>query len=988
MLDSLHLHLKTDRRPDGTKVAAVEKIEYINREGKYKDIDDKRMQDHDIFQCAIFASKAPKHHIERDQLLYDSPYGKIKETADGKIMVTKNASVETTAIALTVAAYIYGNEKLSLIGDRRFRGKVAVAGGEIGLPLHFQDESVNKIYQTTLGEYQDERTKCNTHFLAGNQERNKRDQTETSIPLPYPKPDSGKALTTREQLRVPVLPQRNMEIRKTTRAALLLHDAQGIHMDARGTERSDTVRRNFPRNGAERELDKFDIKAGANNRPRWNLGIERKKNAEETAKRILIQLEKAQDRTFAYSHIQYINREAAFQKRGGCIGKGHFLPKWAEDDPKRFFEKADIYERANGERYKEIEFALPNELPFEAQREIVETFIQQILPNHYYAYAMHDKIGQMSDGAHNVHVHIMFTTRENDGYENTIGRDAKTFFSRANSKNPEKGGCPKAKRWNDKDRNKSLKNEIRPVAAGIINKMLEHYGFDFRISEKNFQDRKAQAEKDGDKIQAKILNHIPEQHLDLKIVLRDDEVVDEVKRRRQYKKALAKDTYAAELMQILDGEKVLQNKMIQFGAQLDWLLKRKDTDKKELNALKSQLEKKSKGMLWAKNSYLAAAKKFMSPNEKKQFEDFLSLCQIKTGLEKMLADSNEDTKNRISKQLAETKDQLQRKAPGIEKIFSRLNRQRLEVLREQRAMIQNNKETKVQLVAALKNIEKAWKADKEARKKRAEAKTRTYRISDIRELLREQYRSAKENYEVQKTLAENLKKEVIPYERALLMAEGKFTGGDYKKLRTNLRKLKKSEDYLWHDTNQYEATLELWQKHGEGNPYKKADIDAQKKRIDERFVTNHEMRKALDKEQARLEALCSTPAAKATIQKIALAIMAQNQPKAQEYEKAMEKLNVLQDRVAITEDRLATTKERLVTYGDNAIYKTTAKRTGMSPIVAAHKDAQLIADGMLGKESAIPRVMQNMTNEDDDWSMLTESAKAERLADLRFREDW
>ena len=98
MLDSLHLHLKTDRRPNGSKVAAVEKIEYINRTGKYKDIDDERMRQHDIFQYAIFAPKAAEHHIERDQLLYESPFGKIKETTDGKIVISKNASIETIAI--------------------------------------------------------------------------------------------------------------------------------------------------------------------------------------------------------------------------------------------------------------------------------------------------------------------------------------------------------------------------------------------------------------------------------------------------------------------------------------------------------------------------------------------------------------------------------------------------------------------------------------------------------------------------------------------------------------------------------------------------------------------------------------------------------------------------------------------------------------------------------------------------------------------------
>lgn len=117
-------------------------------------------------------------------------------------------------------------------------------------------------------------------------------------------------------------------------------------------------------------------------------------------------------------------------------------------------------------------------------------------------------------------------------------------------------------------------------------------------------------------------------------------------------------------------------------AYLDLLLKRKPSDKKNLLALKHQLEKNVREMLWAKNSYLAAAKKFMSENEKKQFEDFLSLCQTKVGLEKMLASADEEGKNSIAGRLQEIKKLAVQESAKVEEIFSRLNRQRLDVLRE------------------------------------------------------------------------------------------------------------------------------------------------------------------------------------------------------------------------------------------------------------------------------------------------------------------
>lgn len=986
MLDSLHLHLKTDQKPDGTKISAIEKIEYINRDGKYKDIDEERLRQHDVFQCAIFSSNAIGRHLAREQLLYESPFGKIKQTADGKIMVSKHASVETVAIALSVAMRVYGKEKLLLEGDRRFQGKVMVAGGEIDLPLGFENEMLNAKYQRTLEAYRNERAKCTTRFLAGSRELRRRDHARTGIPIPYPQPSTEKTLTTRKRLRVSVLPQRPLAIHQTTRANLLLHGTERVLLDDERTKQRNSMRRDIDGDGTRPD---FNIRAAASPRPRWNLGAERRKNAEETAKRILINLRETLDRTYAYSHIQYINREAAFQKRGGCIGKGHSLPKWAQDDPKRFFEAADIYERSNGERYKEIEFALPNELPFKAQKEIVENFIRRELSNHYYAYAMHDKIGQMSDGTHNVHVHIMFTTRENDDYEKRVGRDAKTFFSRANAKAPEKGGCPKAKRWNNKDRDLMLRHEIRPAAAETINEMLALYGFESRVSEKSLKVRKAQAEKDGDTVLAKILDRFPEEHLDLKIILRDDENVDEVKQHRRFKKVLAKDAYAAELMQNIWNEKNLQEAINPANAHLDWLLKRKNVDKENLLALKEQLNRNKRAILWAKNSYLAAAKKFMSKNEKTHFENFLTLCQTKTGLEKMLAASIEAPQKNISIRLEEIKKLVLREAPKVERIFSRLRQQKLDILREQRLMLQNNKAAKIELIATLKNIEQVWTREEAARKKQNEAKAQTYTMSDVRSLLMEQYRLAKEKFETQKTLVANVKKDVISYERAILMAEGKFTGGAYKKLRSDLRKLKKSENYLWHDEVQYKATLTSWEKYGEGNPYKKADIDAQKKRIDERLVANHELRRNLEKEQARLEARCSTPNAKDMIHKIALGIMAKNQPAVQEYENAVARLGVLQERVTVTEERMAATRQRLISDGDKTEYKTTVHRSNaMSPILKAHKDAQTIADGLLGKGSAVPKVMQNITGEEDDWSMLTESAKAEKMAETRFRENW
>ena len=110
----------------------------------------------------------------------------------------------------------------------------------------------------------------------------------------------------------------------------------------------------------------------------------------------------------AKSHADYINREGAQGEKVDCVYKGSQLPKWAKGSPQRFFDAATRYEDKGNRRYKEIELSLPNELTLEQNREIVDKFIANHVSNHYYAYAIHEKTGELS-GESTPHVHIMFS---------------------------------------------------------------------------------------------------------------------------------------------------------------------------------------------------------------------------------------------------------------------------------------------------------------------------------------------------------------------------------------------------------------------------------------------------------------------------------------------------------------------------------------------------------------------------------------------------
>lgn len=43
------------------------------------------------------------------------------------------------------------------------------------------------------------------------------------------------------------------------------------------------------------------------------------------------------DKISASDHLDYINRNNEFAQREGCIFHSHHLPKWADNNPKKFF---------------------------------------------------------------------------------------------------------------------------------------------------------------------------------------------------------------------------------------------------------------------------------------------------------------------------------------------------------------------------------------------------------------------------------------------------------------------------------------------------------------------------------------------------------------------------------------------------------------------------------------------------------------------------
>ena len=222
----------------------------------------------------------------------------------------------------------------------------------------------------------------------------------------------------------------------------------------------------------------------------------------------------------------------------------HHLPKWAKDDPKKFFKAADKYEGVGNRRYMEIEFALPNELQtVEQYRQIIDAFIQKHLKDHYYAYAIHNKIGTMSNGQHNPHVHIMFSERLIDDVEKNRERAACNFFKYPARKKKDgseptfeekyKRGAPKNRKWSEK----SFLAIIRADFAKIQNEVLERNGFSIRVDHRTLKAQKEEAAKNGDTFLARLFNRIPEQYIGvISSKDADDPKVEQLKKFRSLRK--------------------------------------------------------------------------------------------------------------------------------------------------------------------------------------------------------------------------------------------------------------------------------------------------------------------------------------------------------------------------------------------------------------------------------------------------------------------
>ena len=410
--------------------------------------------------------------------------------------MTENFSHTTISIALMLAAETMGHQPLIINGTPDFHKTVLEVALQDNLPITFQDKLMQRAFEQKKVDRENARKKFGA--LGG--------RIITKRPKYPPHISPAQAKTLEEAKKAEISQLRSIcdlkRLPEPSQNDLALTDSE------------------------IKDLEEFSKESYS--RVLWDFSAERRNLARLTANKILENIREAQES--AVSHVEYINREKAYENRGGCIFQAHHLPKWAHDDPKKFFKAADKYEGVGHRRYVEIEFALPNELKtVEQYRQIIDAFIAKHLQDHYFAYAIHNKIGVMSDGQHHPHVHIMFSERLIDDVEKKKERTAKSFFLYPARKKKDglepsfeekwKRGAPKDRKWC----NRQYVRQMRADFAQIQNEVLERNGYSIRVDHRSLEAQKEEAEKKGDSSLARLFSRVPEKYIGLIGSQEDDE---------------------------------------------------------------------------------------------------------------------------------------------------------------------------------------------------------------------------------------------------------------------------------------------------------------------------------------------------------------------------------------------------------------------------------------------------------------------------------
>ena len=153
-----HFRLKSDKKPNGTKISAVKHVDYIRREGAYAGLEQRQAKT-EFTGNIITTAETPNALGGQTALLYKTDdFGSIRNSADG-IEISKNASPTTISIALMFASETMNHQPLILHGSPEFQEAVLGATVQDELEITFADPLLQTEFNHRKEELENERRK-------------------------------------------------------------------------------------------------------------------------------------------------------------------------------------------------------------------------------------------------------------------------------------------------------------------------------------------------------------------------------------------------------------------------------------------------------------------------------------------------------------------------------------------------------------------------------------------------------------------------------------------------------------------------------------------------------------------------------------------------------------------------------------------------------------------------------------------------------------
>ena len=726
------------------------------------------------------------------------------------------------------------------------------------------------------------------------------------------------------------------------------------------------------------------------------------------------------------AHADYINREGTQSEKTDCVYKGSQLPKWAKNSPQRFFDAATRYEDKGNRRYKEIELSLPNELTLEQNREIIDRFIANHLANHYYAYAIHEKAGELS-GERHPHVHIMFSERLIDDVERISERPAYKYFRRA--ARPLKGeqvasferrrehGAPKDKKWHDK----KYLCEMRADFARIQNEVLAKNAFSIRVDNRNLKVQQIEAEKNGDVFLAKLYKRVPEEHIGVIAAHKEGAPATEVKK---YREAIQSKQHSLFLVDInqkdtAEGETlffVSQAERASHALMNSQAYKSANLDDESLRLLNQELiagltriRELKRDLVGGLRARHLAQKEYLSTADYQFIRDYESKLNQRVYLERLLQEfalstwqypDNERALRHIEHRIKDKNSNLRTYLAQFnshywtiqEKLQRPYQRKNTELVIH--GLLQNDLKILAELKKTSEDVLRNVNAIRERFARQEEPKV-TFTLSEVRESLREQYYSLKKQYEDACDSKNLLMVQQVSPMNALERAKNIFVHGAFDKLYAQQKSYEETLEKVTHDKFQYiawERNFNSQQWTSNGDRLREFYYLTKKKIYLEQTERNlADTKFQLDNALARLENLCQTEQAQEKIAFLAANILHKNLKIAQEYETAKKLVSDLSEKLQVAEKRFKALNNNYARRKKNFVYRvitTNDNSTKTSPLTKNELTA-IIADALMGEPYAVQLVARfgddNLEIE-KDWEMMSEFDKDEIINKKIIRE--